>query len=355
MFRKLVTIRTIKEINSISGADNIESALIDGWTCVVKRGEFKSGDLCVYFEIDSFLPIEERYEFLRKSSYRKYNEKLEDRRNEGFRIKTMKLKNVLSQGLALPLSSFPEITEEECHLPLIGQDVTGLLCVEKWEPPIPAQLSGKVKGSLPSFIQKTDEERIQNLPEYFEKCKDLSFEVTEKVDGSSMTVYFNNEVFGVCGRNLELTETEDNSLWKIVRTLNLEKHLKALGRNIALQGEIIGEGIQKNPLKISGNQFRLFNIYDIDKGTYLLPVERKILFESLSQVCPIKHVPIIHDSFKVFSEKKTIDDLLKFVEGKSAINNQAEREGLVFKSTSYDYGHFISFKVINNKYLLKGE
>lgn len=348
MERKLATIRKVSEIKPIEGADMIELAIVDGWQCVVKKGEFKPGDLGVYFEIDSYLPIEERYEFLRKSSYKKIPDQLQGQRAEGFRLKTVKLRGQISQGLMLPLDLFPELKTTT-----VGTDVTETLQVELYEPPVPANLAGQVRGKLPGFLKKTDEERIQNLPEYFTQYKDISFECTEKIDGSSMTVYFTGDDQGVCSRNLNLYEDDNNTLWKITKQLELHKLLKELNKNLALQGEIAGEGIQKNPLKIKGQHFFLFNIWDIDKREHLSPKERIEIFHFFEERVPIKHVPIITSSLKVFEKYKTMEDLLDFAGGKSLLNKDVHREGIVCKSLESIGREIISFKVISNKYLLK--
>ena len=135
-----------------------------------------------------------------------------------------------------------------------GVDVTDLLGIVKYEPPIPAELSGKVKGNFPSFLRKTDEERVQNLTKEYEQYiqSDQKFYITEKLDGSSATFYFKDGVFGVCSRNLELLETAENTFWKVARELDLENKMKKFGINMSLQGELIGEGIQGNPYKIKG-------------------------------------------------------------------------------------------------------
>jgi RNA ligase (TIGR02306 family) len=348
MERKLATIRKVSEIKPIEGADVIELALVDGWQCVVKKGEFKAGDLGVYFEIDSYLPIEERYEFLRKSSYKKIPDQLQDQRGEGFRLKTVKLRGQISQGLMLPLDMFPEIKTTT-----VGSDVTELLRVELYEPPVPANLAGQVRGRLPGFIKKTDEERIQNLPEYFTDYKDVSFECTEKIDGASMTVYYTRDDQGVCSRNLNLKEDEANTLWKITNQLELHKLLKELNKNLALQGEIAGEGIQKNPLKIRGQHFFLFNIWDIDKREHLPPKERMEIFHFLEERVPIKHVPVVSPAVNIFEEYKTMPELLEYAVGKSLLNKDVHREGIVLKSLETIGREIISFKVISNKYLLK--
>jgi hypothetical protein len=283
MERKLASIRKILDITPIEGADKIELVTIDGWKVVVAKDVgHKVGDLVVYCEVDSFLPIREEFEFLRKSSYKKMGDQ------EGFRLKTIRLRGQLSQGLILPLSVFAgygyRVSEDllnenpalEPNRTVIsvadmielthGQDVTEVLGIVKYEPPIPAELAGKVKGLFPSFLRKTDEERIQNLASEYEEYKnsEQKFYVTEKLDGSSATFYFKDGVFGVCSRNLELLETEGNTFWKVARELKLEEWLGTLENNICLQGELIGEGIQGNPYKIKGQTVRFFNGFNID-------------------------------------------------------------------------------------------
>ncbi len=353
MERKLATIRKVEEIRPIEGADLIELAIVGGWQCVIRKGEFNPGELGVYFEIDSFLPIEPRFEFLRKSSFKKIQAPLQGQREEGFKLKTVKLRGQISQGLILPLSSFPELAVDARE----GLDVTALLNVEKYEPPVPATLSGQVRGMRPTFIKKTDEERIQNLVEYFDLYKDLSFECTEKMDGSSMTVYryesSGKTDFGVCSRNLNLLEDDVNTMWKEARRLDLEKLLTELNRNIALQGEIVGESIQKNPLKIKGQHMYLFNIWDIEKRRHLTPDERMEIFHFLEERTPIKHVPVVSPRIKIFKECETVNDLLEFASAKSLVNPGVFREGVIFKSNEVVGAEILSFKAISNKYLLK--
>jgi RNA ligase (TIGR02306 family) len=220
--RKLASIRKISDVLPIEGADNIELVKVDGWQCVTKKGEFKVDDPCVYFEIDSFLPIRPEFEFLRKSSYKKMGDK------EGFRLKTIRLRGQISQGLALQIRSvFPDAIPSWTTIMLRYKegDVTEVLGVIKYDPPIPAQLAGICKGNFPSFIRKTDQERVQNI---WDKIKDSkeSFEVAVKLDGTSCTYYLNDGVFGVCSRNLELIETEGNTLWRLARELRIEEILR---------------------------------------------------------------------------------------------------------------------------------
>lgn len=317
-------------------------ATVDGWKVVVKKGEFEQGDLGVFFEIDSFLPIEDRYEFLRKSCYKT----MVDGR-EGFRLKTVKLRKQISQGLLLPLNLFAEIK------PSLGKDVTEQLNVTKYEPPIPACLSGVVKGGFPSFIRKTDQERIQNLPLYFEVLKEMEFEESEKLDGSSVTYYIKDGEFGVCSRNLQLKESETNTLWQVAQKIDIKESLENLKRNIAVQGELVGEGINKNTLKLMGHHFYIFDIFDVDKHRYLTPTERYELIERLNND-KLKQVPIIN-IIKIFKICDSMEKMLEYANRQSVINPNLSREGVVFKSCELYSGDTVSFKVINNNYLLKHE
>lgn len=336
--RKLASIRKIKELFPIKGADVIEAARVDGWVCIVKKGEFQLGDLGVYFEIDSFLPgIDPRYSFL-ESKFITYEG------NKGARLRTIRLKKQIGQGLILPLARFPELQDAK-----LGDDVTEILGIQKWEPYIPAQLAGQVKGNFPSFISKSEQERVQNLVEELEEHRGEELEVSIKLDGASMTVYRNQTEeginHGVCGRNWELKETDTNSMWRVTRKDKMLEALDFLGRNLAFQGEIIGEGIASNPEKIKGQAFYLYNIFDIDRYSYVSPEERFEIIEKLKENgFNIKHVPVLPTIILHHS----VDELLMMAEGTS-LNPQQQREGLVFKSKNSDF----SFKAISNWYLEK--
>jgi RNA ligase (TIGR02306 family) len=357
MERKLASIQKIGSVTPIEGADAIEMVTVNSWKVVSKKNEFKEGDLCVYFEIDSFLPVEEPFEFLRKSSYRKMGDL------EGFRLKTIKLRKQVSQGLCLPISILEKNDEmkigiskqpwgdqlqlgpyDDAIVIEEGTDVTEYLGVVKYEPPIPAQLAGKVKGNFPGFIRKTDEERIQNLTSKYDGMKKHTFYVTEKLDGSSATFYYNDGVFGVCSRNLELIETEGNTFWEVARELDLENKLRDYGRNVSIQGELIGESVQGNSYKIKGQTVRFFNLFDIDLQEY----HSLSMFQSLMSDLGLETVPVLNIHFHL---PDTIDELLLMADGKSELNANFDREGLVIRSLDRK----ISFKVISNKFLLKHE
>jgi len=345
MERKLATVRKIKEIKPIEGADLIELAVIDGWQVVVaKNVGHKVGDKVVYCEIDSFLPIKEEFEFLRKSSYKKMGDQ------EGFRLKTIKLKNTLSQGLILPYHVLPVAQFGTGHDLPEGMDVSEMLGIIKYDPPIPAQLAGKVKGNFPSFLRKTDESRLQNLEKEYQGWVFSSkhqFYATEKIDGSSFTCYVKDGVFGVCSRNLELEETEDNTFWQVARSLDLENKLKSLGRNICAQGEMVGSGIQGNYYKMKDQTVLFYNIYFIDEMEYATFDE----FNGILSDLELKSVPILSSPFQFPMDENgqfTVSALLKESEGKSVLNPVVEREGLVIRSMD----RTISFKSISNVFLL---
>ncbi len=383
--RKLASFRKISELVPIEGADKIELAMIDGWQVVVKKGEFQPGDTCIYFEIDSFLPVRPEFEFLRGSSYREHPEL-----GQGFRLKTVKLRGQLSQGLALPKTLVNNFAswDESCKAwvtitsltnevdmtllaaDLIGEDLTEILGVQKWETPIPAQLAGEVIGGFPSFIPKTDQERIQNMqtktPEpkevtYFQDGKlvtkiinkqkptifDSTYEVTLKLDGSSMTVYQKDGEVGVCSRNMNLREDSTNAYWRAANACGLIRYLRErFNGNYAIQGELMGPGVQGNREGLKELDFFVFDVYNIDTGKYLLPLERQsFIIHFMNEGVGFNHVPIIGNDYEI-PENDTLEALLKLADRESL--NHKVAEGLVFKSM--DGG--MSFKVINNNFLL---
>lgn len=325
--RKLATIRTIEEIKSIPDADKICAYRVDGWWVVDSINKYNLGDKVIYCEIDSWIPTEIA-PFLSKDS-----EPKEYKNVKGERLKTIKLRGQISQGLLMPLT----ILEGK---EILDDDVTDILGILKWEAPTNPQLAGQVKGNFPSFIKKTDQERLQNLKSYFERYKDKEFEVTVKVDGSSMTVFHNNGETGVCSRNMNLKESEGNSYWRMAKEYQLLEKLTNYGKNIALQMELYGEGIQKNPEKIKGLDIAIFDVYDIDNGVYFNSDERNIILSDLGLL--EKQIKILGH----FKMPANIEEALIMAEGESLSVN-TKREGIVFK------GHGISFKVISNSYLLK--
>lgn len=328
--RKLASIRKVKDIKSIPNADKICAYQIDGWWVVDGIGKYNIGDLVIYFEIDSFLPIKPEYEFLRKSSYRQFKETGE----EGFKLKTVKLRGQCSQGLIMPLTFDAKL----------GDDVTELLGVKKYDPPLPPELDAEVKGKLPAYIQMTDEERIQNLNE--EDFYGKPTYISEKLEGTSTTFYMLDGEFGVCGRTLDYKRNPKHAMWKFAIENELEDKLGYLNKNIAIQGELIGPGIQKNIYKLNTHTVRFFTVFDID--TY-----SKVGYDDFVDVINeigLEPVPLLERGFILPTENLT-EYMLEFAEGKSVLNPETEREGVVVRAID---GTF-SFKCISNKYLIKHE
>lgn len=224
--RVLAEIAKIDFLTPIKGADRIEVAAIRGWEIVVQKDLYKVGDLVVYFSIDSVLPEIPEFEFLRKNCYVSEKSSVN---GAGFRLKTIKLKKQISQGLVIPIREVYNYLYDGDHTDLSeGVDVTSYLHVVKYERPVPAALAGQVRGNFPSFIPKTDQERIQNFfGRFWREYRDHEWEVSLKLDGSSMTAYYYapEDRFGVCSRNMDLTETEGNAFWQVARKNNLEEHL----------------------------------------------------------------------------------------------------------------------------------
>lgn len=334
--RKLASIQKIKSLEPIEGADAIEKATVLGWHLVVKKGEFKVGDLVIYCETDSLMPDKPEFEFLK---------------SRGMRIRTVKLRSQVSQGICFPISMLPddfEIIEDS--------DCTEVLGVTKYEPSIPACLSGVVKGKFPSFIPKTDETRVQVLQKVLDKYKGENFYITEKLDGSSATFYVKDGEFGVCSRNLDLLEDKENSFWKVARQMDIENKLRSIGVNIAIQGEIIGEGIQGNKLKLKGQTVKFFNAFDIDKFEYINFFD----FQCLMAQIELPKVPIVELDYKLEND---IDEIIRKATIKSQILKDVWAEGIVIRpytekidfilsNENFNNGR-LSFKAINPEFLLK--
>lgn len=335
--RKLATIQNIAEIKSIEGADKICAYRINGWWIVDSNNKYQVGDLVVFLEVDSWVPTE-LAPFLSKGK-----EPREFEGVKGERLRTVKLRGQLSQGLLLPLE--PTCANIESEL-FEGLDVTLPLNILKWERPMNAQLAGMARGNFPAAVPKTDQERIQNLTRSFEEYQLDTWSITEKLDGSSCTFYLDDEdVFHVCSRNLDLKEDEANSFWKVARKFQIEDIMRRnFMKGVAIQGEMIGEGIQGNQYKTQLD-FYVYDMYNTHTGQYILPVQLKAACERLG----LKHVPILAEYTEI--KEQTIQSILDFAEGKSLLNG-SNREGVVFKSNTV---HDRSFKSISNSWLLKNE
>lgn len=327
--RKLATVETIQSVIPHPNADLLELATVRNWQVCVKKGEFQPGEPCVYCEIDSVLPQKPEFEFLAERKYR---------------IRTIKLRGELSQGIIFPVNILPYWDSF-----VVGDDVTEVLGVTLYEPPSHLSLGGDAIGLFPSFIPKTDEERIQNCWGLFQEHQNRLWVGTEKLDGCSMTLHFHHGEFGVSSRNLQLRDTDGNLYWNFVNKNQLDEKLiqycQKNNRNLALQGELIGPKIQGNRYNLPSHQWHVFNIFDIDQQDYY---HHDAMLDTLSELS-IPSCPVIKVNQSLgFSN---IKELLEYSDGMSALSNTM-REGIVWRTLDKPR---ISFKAISNSFLLKNK
>jgi len=332
------TIQKIIALDQIEGADRILLASVLGWKCVVSKSDnFRLGDLVIFIEIDSVVPEKPEFEFLRKAN---------------FRVKTMKLRGQVSQGLVLPI--VPHLDPSGL---VEGVDVSEALGVIHYEKPIPIHMKDMIAGSFPThLVPKTDEVRIQSAPGLLEEIKGLPIYITTKVDGTSATYILHDNKFYICSRNNIIKDTEenkDNLYVAMAYKYDIEaglRHIerKTLGRNLAIQGEIAGPGIQGNPMGLKEVQLFVFNIYDVGRRTYLGIDDLKFATEMMNlQTVPVVSVDII------LVDNITLDKLLEMSTGTYNSTNKP-REGIVIRPMVETYSQELkgrlSFKVINPEY-----
>jgi RNA ligase (TIGR02306 family) len=287
--------------------------------------------LAVYFEVDSFLPEDDRYEFLRKTSWRDNADN-----GQGFRIKSIKLRGQLSQGLILPQSGFPELAERS-----LGDDVTEILNVKKWYIPEVPTGSGISIGDRPYGIPASDEIRIQSEPELLEKLNGAPYYITTKMDGTSCIVYYIDGKIGCCSRNHEIKDEEDSLYWTPVYRYGLKEKLASLGKNIVLTGELCGPGIQKNKLRLTQYEWYVFD-YKEWGGNY-------ISYEAMVNACAVLDIPTVPLEEEGEHFSYTLSELLEKARGKYP--SGLDKEGIVVRHSQSP--HLVSFKVLNNDALLK--
>lgn len=362
--RNLATIRAIGDIDPIPGKDRIVLAHVDGWQVIVKKDEFQRGDKCVYIEIDSVLPERPEFEFLR---------------SKGFRIKTMKMGGVLSQGICFPMS----ILNRPEDMYKLGDDVTTELGIvqyqETMDDPVADQQDGaqdkqtkwprflmrfswfgrimlrnksRASGAFPSFISKTDETRIQNCPWVLTDTS-RRWVASEKVDGSSATyalVKHKSKIpfvrdkyeFFVCSRNRRLVHRDDSPYWHCAMKYRIESVLHdIIGRHdwVAIQGEIIGPKIQKNRYNRKGYELYVFNLVYPDGRRP--STESKIVVGNHG----LLHVPLLATNLEL---PTNVNDVLTIAHGMSVLSDTM-REGIVFRGQDGK----MSFKAVDPEYLLK--
>ena len=378
--RALAYIQHVTNIRPIDGADNIEQCNVLGWNLICKKGEFHEGDPCVYIEIDSKVPEREEFEFLRA---------------KGFKVKTMKLGkfNCISQGLAMPQSAFKELAGLS-----EGTDVTDILGIKysvqednarksngdpnakyksmaarhqkifkkkwarwmmrrSWGRKVMFFFFGKKKDNprgFPSFVSKTDEERVENQPWRIGDGK--TYIATEKLDGTSCTYALerkgrNKFEFYVCSRNVRQQDEKQecyhdhNIYWDLAFKYNVEQHLKDFLNQfpqikwVCIQGEGVGS-VQGNPLKLKEDDLYVFNFKDSESGRY-----NSIAGRAIIEKMGMKWVPILG---KV-QMPDTMEELKVLATGKSKVNPDVMREGIVYRSLDGSD----SFKNVSREYLLK--
>lgn len=378
--RALAYIQHVTNIRPIDGADNIEQCNVLGWNLICKKGEFHEGDPCVYIEIDSKVPEREEFEFLRA---------------KGFKVKTMKLGkfNCISQGLAMPQSAFKELAGLS-----EGTDVTDILGIKysvqednarksngdpnakyksmaarhqkifkkkwarwmmrrSWGRKVMFFFFGKKKDNprgFPSFVSKTDEERVENQPWRIGDGK--TYIATEKLDGTSCTYALerkgrNKFEFYVCSRNVRQQDEKQecyhdhNIYWDLAFKYNIEQHLKDFLNQfpqikwVCIQGEGVGF-VQGNPLKLKEDDLYVFNFKDSESGRY-----NSIAGRAIIEKMGMKWVPILG---KV-QMPDTMEELKALATGKSKVNPDVMREGIVYRSLDGSD----SFKNVSREYLLK--
>jgi hypothetical protein len=380
--RNLVSIKTITNLEPIPDADRIVKATIDGgWPVVVKKDEFKIDDKCVYFEIDSIVPTDDpRFKFLEKES-KIYNG------IKGSRIRSIKLKKTLSQGLALPIKEFEKELKEK--------DLTTAIKVQKWIPPEEMEIEPVVKssswrdfllkclpvslrkkaysylypktsGTFPKWLKKTDQERIQNFSHWFTDPANLEhkYEITIKEDGSSITAFKKDNLLGVCSRNLCVWKQHigffsklfgfkkfvRSEFYEIAQHTNLIKALQKLNMNIAVQGEFVGPGKNGNRSLRTNLDIYVFDIWLIDEMRYASVDERKTIFQKLINLgFTGKHVHTLLEGSLKELNLITIDSLLELAKNSKNPEHPHMIEGIVIKR----FDGQMSFKAINNEYLIK--
>ena len=330
--RSLVTIQRVVAIDVIPDSDFLEAASIMGWKCVVKKGEFKVGELGIYFEVDSFLPVEPRYEFLRNSSYRDNEDN-----GKGFRIRTAKMRGQLSQGLFLPLASFPEL--EGCSE---GDDVTEKLGVKKWYIPEVAGTGGTMIGDRPHGVPASDEIRIQSAQELLGELNGKPYYITTKMDGTSGIVYYIDGKIGCCSRNKEIQDEKEALYWVPVYTYGLKEKLAEYGKSIVLTGELCGPGIQKNRLRLQSVEWFVFDVMDWDTHRYFP-------YDKTCEICASLGLTVVPLEERGDNFSYSLETLLEKARGKYP--SGLDKEGIVVRYTESPKS--ISFKVLNNDALLK--
>lgn len=335
--RKLARIETIVSVSPIAQAEAIEVSHVAGWAVVTKKGEFKAGDRALYIEIDAFLPDgQPAWQFLVDRVAHDWQGQ------RGHILRTVRLRGQISQGLLLPLSAIdPQLAAAPA-----GEDLAQRLGIRKWERDIPPDMVGRMRGAFPSRVSKTEQERAQNLPEQLALWagQQRVWEISEKLEGQSCTFAWLEDGLHVCSKSVDFLETPDNLFWQFARSLRIEEQLREHfgGRLLAIQGELVGPGIEGNIYRFKEHRFYVFGVYDVRTGLKVSPDERSRILQMLQ----LPGVPILGSL--TLPVQDTLEHLLGLAQARSAIAD-VEREGIVLNSLD----GADSFKAISNRYLLK--
>jgi RNA ligase (TIGR02306 family) len=345
--RKLASVQEIDTISEHGNADSLEMVAVKGWSCVVKKGDFKKGQIIIYLEIDSVCPVKPWSDLLKKYKYR---------------VKTIRLRGKLSQGLVLP---FDILSETKCAIDdlKIGDDVTDLLGITKYESPeelkhYQPQKTKEIRGAtvptLPTQygFSKTDEPRIQSEPEFLAQFKGKKWYSTIKVNGTSFTGLISPESGEplICSRNLIVPKPDDvekskNVYWIVAIKYGLTETLKKFP-HLAIQGEIYGPNILGNNLEVDELKLAIFSVYDMNKKRYCSMPE-------LIDNCAQMGLEMVEIESKGDSFDFTLAELLEKAKGNYR-GTQNPREGLVIRLQDEVYMDKscwrASFKVISNDF-----
>jgi len=320
----LASIQKIKSVRDAKNSDSLELVEVLGWQCVIKKGKHYPGEQIVFIEIDSIVPDWPEYAFLKGNN----------------RIKTVKLRGNISQGLIMSIKDYYTVILHDVYR--VGFDLTGALKIQKYEKPTPN--CQDAAGPFPDFITKTDEVNVQSEPGLIEELKGHQCYVTQKVDGCSCTIYQKGGHFGVCSRNMEIKRFH-NIYWDVAEKYDLENIFSKYD-SIAIQGEIAGPGIQKNPMGLKENELRIFNMWDIEKGEYY----NYLQLRSFTARYYLQMVPIIES---LTNWSPSIGDLIELAKLEKYPNGKPA-EGIVIRPIENVFSEILmkrlSFKVLNPEY-----
>lgn len=335
--QNLASVERITGIKDIQNADFIQLAFVLGYQSVIKKGEYKVGDLVVFVQPDTLLPRKNWNKFL----WPKGDENTE---GEPIRLRSAKFKSALSQGLIISCDNLPiDCAREE------GKDVTSQLNIAKYSKPLPCELVGVAKGGLPWGIPKTDEINLRNKARFLDEIKGERVIISLKMDGSSGLFAWNNGEFAVCSRQINLCQSKDNAFWQIAEQYKLQDNLGKFG-NFAINGEVCGPKLNGNKIGLNNLHFFAFNLFDIDKHQYLN-------HDKLTEICLALNLPRV----QVIFDGKSDFSLESLTELCDALNYRDDPnfpcEGIVIRTAEEKYSDVLkgraSAKLISQRFLAK--